>query len=98
MMRIMKNSSAGIMLCAMLIHTPFCCCLSCCPPSRGAVSEQAGETVVGFGRARPTRARAYQEPLAKALGQPIVVENRAGAGSSIAAEYAAKSAPDGYTY
>lgn len=55
--------------------------------------------LVGFapGGAADYVARAMSDAMGKAIGQPIVIENRAGAGSSIAAEAAAKAAPDGYT-
>ena len=55
--------------------------------------------IVGFapGGAADYVARSVGDALGRALGQPIVIENKAGAGSSIAAEAVAKSAPDGYT-
>jgi len=42
-------------------------------------------------------ARIVQDKFRVALGQPIVIENRGGAGGSIGTEVAAKAAPDGYT-
>ncbi len=42
-------------------------------------------------------ARRIGEKLAAVWGQPVVVDNRAGAGGTLGADYVAKSAPDGYT-
>lgn len=42
-------------------------------------------------------ARVFVQEVAQQLGQPIVIENRAGAAGMIGADQAAKSAPDGYT-
>src|SRR5438128_4988393 len=41
--------------------------------------------------------RIVAQKLSERLGQPMVVENRPGAGGSLGSELAAKSAPDGYT-
>jgi tripartite-type tricarboxylate transporter receptor subunit TctC len=42
-------------------------------------------------------ARLLADPLARELGQPVVIENRGGAGGTIGVEQMARSAPDGHT-
>ena len=56
--------------------------------------------IVGFGPggANDLVARAVAEAVGKQLGQPIIVENKPGAGSVVGGDYVAKSAPDGYTF
>jgi tripartite-type tricarboxylate transporter receptor subunit TctC len=55
--------------------------------------------VVGFaaGGGNDVIARIYAQKLSEDLGQPVIIENKPGAGAIVAAEYVAKAAPDGYT-
>lgn len=61
--------------------------------------KQPIKLVVGLapGAINDVQARVIAQKLAERLGQPVVVENRTGAGGNIAAEFVARASPDGYT-
>jgi tripartite-type tricarboxylate transporter receptor subunit TctC len=77
--------------------------LAACAMSGGALAQawpaRPVKLVVSFppGTTPDTVARVVAPRMQEALGQPVVVENRAGAGGNVAADAVAKSAPDGYT-
>jgi tripartite-type tricarboxylate transporter receptor subunit TctC len=82
----------------------FCICIFCACMLPSAVwaqsyPERPVTIVVAFapGGADDATARILQDPMQKALGQPIVVENVSGAGGMIAAAKVAHADPDGYT-
>ena len=61
--------------------------------------ERPIQMVVGFppGGGTDIVARIFADPLSKDLKQPVIVENKAGAGGAIATEGVARANPDGYT-
>jgi tripartite-type tricarboxylate transporter receptor subunit TctC len=67
--------------------------------SQARFPEKPVKIIVGFppGTSTDTLTRLVAVRMSEGLGQPLVVENKPGAGSSIGAETVARSAPDGYT-
>ena len=76
-----------------------CVLLGIALPSVSAYPERPVRLIVGQapGGATDIVARAFASRLSEELGQPIVVDNRAGAGGIIGAALVASAVPDGYT-
>jgi tripartite-type tricarboxylate transporter receptor subunit TctC len=68
-------------------------------PAVAAFPEKPIRFIVGFppGGSSDAMARTVQAGLEKQLGQPVVIENKPGAGAMIGIDAVAKAAPDGYT-
>ena len=69
------------------------------PAAAQTYPDKAVHIIVPFtaGSATDVVARAVAQVMSKNMGQPVVVENKPGAGGTIGAAQVAKSAPDGYT-
>lgn len=77
----------------------FALALACtCAPAQ-TWPDKPIKLVVGFtpGGAADYVGRNVGDALSRVLGQPVVIDNKPGAGSSLAADFVAKAAPDGYT-
>jgi len=82
-----------------LLHFSLTCALSVGMASAADFPTKPIHLLIGFpaGGGSDVVARQVAAGMSLELGQPVIVENRAGAGGNIAALAVAKSAPDGYT-
>ena len=85
---------------ALQVAVAACLCLALgSGPAASAYPDKPIRLIVSFppGGSSDAVARILQPGVERLLGQPIVIENRAGAGGMIAIDMIAKAAPDGYT-
>jgi tripartite-type tricarboxylate transporter receptor subunit TctC len=93
-----SRSFSKLLLASLLLAAGF----ASLPPAQaqqGAYPQKPIKLIVPFppGGAADTIGRIYGEKLSERLKQPVIVENKPGAGTAIAAEFVARAAPDGYT-
>ncbi len=83
----------------LLFNLAILAAMSTAPVAAQDYPNRTIRVIVPFGAGGPTDVftRALGEELRKALGQPVVLENRPGAGSIIGTTEVVKAAPDGYT-
>ena len=86
-------------LCRMIVALGAAMFLLTPPAGAQTWPAKAIKWIVPFPPGGPTDtfSRAVAQKLSEALGQPVVIENRAGAGGGVGMDALAKSAPDGYT-
>lgn len=88
-----KSLAKSIVVCALVLALPLQALAQAAYPNRPV------KILVGFppGQATDVVAREIAQKLSEVMGQPFVVDNRAGAGGIIGADLVAKAPADGYT-
>ncbi|MDI9334346.1 MAG: tripartite tricarboxylate transporter substrate binding protein [Cytophagales bacterium] len=88
----MKKKSVWMVTCSLLLMTSFVMAQSKYPERPITIVVPSAP-----GGSTDFTARLIAEPLSRALGQPIVIDNKAGAAGNIGNQFVAKAKPDGYT-
>ncbi len=90
---------AKVLLCAFGCLGSYVFAQTAAPSSSNAYPNKPIKFVVAFAPGGPADiiARLMGQKLSESMGQPVVIENRAGAGGNIASLFVSKAAPDGYT-
>ncbi|MCR6477961.1 tripartite tricarboxylate transporter substrate binding protein [Variovorax sp. ZS18.2.2] len=84
---------------SLLLATALCAAATPAAFAQHDWPQQPVTLIMGFpaGSGVDVVARTIQEPLARQLGRPVIIDYRSGAAGNIASEYVAHSKPDGYT-